>query len=219
MCSTRLIISIIALLSACGREPGKTADKPATADQAQTPAEKSTAPLGQNPSQPALLVETLPTCTDSQEGWIVYLKPAQELEACEGGQWAVIDVKGKDGAKGADGKNGEVGTTGAAGPAAKPLVANIWSDPITSAYWFLGGSGDQTACTGDWRAPTAGEMGDASLHGIYAGLAAIIGSNATYDCAWSTGTGGLITGVNVKPGVTTCGGSHSLPYGVFCIHD
>ncbi len=218
---------VLAIVVSCGREP--VSAKAVPGDNSAVPVPTETKPVTEVPptDRPALLVEALPACSTAEEGWIVYLKPESQLEACEGGQWAVIDLKGKDGAQGQNGKDGAAGQAGAAGaqgPAAKPLAANIWADPVTGTYWFLGGasnSRDSTACTGDWRSPQPGELNIASSHGMYGAFASLIGSNAAFDCGWAAYADGTSSQAGVKPGTSNCWqgqpGGHPLPWATYCI--
>ncbi len=233
-------IAIVTLLTACGTAPKDGENKKSTDDHTSAPLKT---PIGQSEipttSRPAMLVEALPPCDASQEGWIVYLKPAAALEACEAGQWVIVDLRGKEGASGrdgapgadgkvgkdgADGKDGVAGTTGAAGPAGadgKPLAPNLWPDPITGSIWLLattdnGGSG---ICTGSYRLPSNTELRVAAAHGMYGAFSAEIGGNAGFDCGWSFDNGSMY-GAAIKPGVNNCGsysGGHALPWGIYCL--
>ncbi len=182
-----------------------------------------------------MLVETLPACSPAEEGWIVYLVPAAQLQACEAGSWTVVDLRGhdgatgvgKDGADGAPGKAGEPGAPGVAGPAGKdgkPTPKNVWPDPVDGSSWLIGGTGDPvsaTACSNGWSLPTTTEVAVASSHGLYSGVPAELAVDPAYECAWTTDAN--IVGGEAKPGYHRCFTTgyqpHAKPWGIYCLKD
>ncbi len=229
------IALVFALLSGCG-QPASDGGKPAPAAHPVTSAGEPSPPL--TPSgKPAMLVETLPACSPAEEGWIVYLVPAAELQACESGSWTTLLIKGdtgetghsgRDGADGAPGKAGAAGAQGIAGAAGaagtdgKPISANVWADPVSDQLWLIGGTADTapTSCTNGWRLPTPAEIVTASSRGIFGALASSLATDAAYECGWTTDSSG---GGEVKPGYHHCFVSgyqpHPLPWGIYCLKD
>lgn len=60
----------------------------------------------------SMLVENagaLPACTAETEGRLAYVKSDSAFQACSGGVWSVIDIKGEKGDAGKDGQDGKDG--------------------------------------------------------------------------------------------------------------
>lgn len=125
VCTRLSSLLVIATLSACGAEsksnPEATPDSPAdTAAEAPEPSVKlpttvtlpSEAPraVSDAPSAGHALyladASKLPACDAAAEGRLVYLVASKEFQACAGGAWQVVDLRGPQGEAGKDGEDG-----------------------------------------------------------------------------------------------------------------
>jgi hypothetical protein len=124
--SSALILSSVSLLAACGAEtkvaddtPDLASNKPAEGSKDPeasnpTPATVSKAPEAVSPAPQATAPQALyladagkrPVCDEMNEGQLVYLVSAKEMQACQAGQWEVVDLRGAQGEAGRDGKDG-----------------------------------------------------------------------------------------------------------------
>lgn len=107
----------------------------------------------------------LPTCSESDEGWLVY---QEGFLTCSSGDWVAIDIKGKDGTNGIDGKDGAKGADGKDGQTAMAQVIepNTYQDSYTGLTWRLFGINGN--CGAGHRLPTFEEVRDAHSNGMFA---------------------------------------------------
>jgi hypothetical protein len=138
--------------------PDQTADQPATTRQS------------------ALMVDVLPPCTATEEGWLAYVKAEAAFYACALGAWESIDLRGPSGAQ------GEAGVQGPAGAVVTDDGLN-WDDALTGLAWRVGGVG--RGCSPAYRLPTLAEIRAASDHGMYLVLG--VGKPDAYRLAWLSG--------------------------------
>lgn len=193
-----IIVAII--LSSCGSANDGSGDSFQVAGSQVKPS-PSTAPDQTHAMQTAELynLETdLPDCDASNKGALAYLIVREQFQACDGSQWAVVNIRGEKGDPGVDGK---------------PIPTTEWNDPVTGKLWMITGSISTSATFGacgetEWRDPTLQEMKTACAHGLFQRFPGqyawsdhsdVFVSNGCYDTTFQIGT---------HPG--------SMP--TFCIH-
>ncbi len=197
-------------LAACGaNEKEKGAIDTESEDKAEGAEDDDTVEAdGHSLPQFAQLISTiadLPECDETNSGILIYVKDDANFQACENGEWGVIDIKGKDGE---DGKDGE------------PTPSNVWIDPITKRKWLIGGVGDYDpyVCgmtSEGWRLPEVFEIKAAKDHGIYS---KVTSSDSEMTCALTKDAGLSVVTV-VAMTATACPSvlSVSALGGIFCI--
>jgi hypothetical protein len=155
-------------LTACGTDTssGGGATPQTAAPAAAAPA--APAAKDEHHSLAVADVAALPACDASAEGWLVYVKAAASFQACIGGAWQAIEIKGEKGNDGADGKNGTDGKDGAAGEKGEqgakgesgstviPKLGDVFTDPDTGDKWtLLSGMAavNEATCPDGWFKP------------------------------------------------------------------
>lgn len=119
----------------------------------------------------------LPKCTDANKAQLIYLRTEKEFRSCSGLIWEYVSIQGEKGAKGdkgdtgTNGATGSTGATGAAGKDGQTVNGNMWYDPASGKYYFVGGRYSNylawsTVCSGNWRVPTQAEISDAFRRGM-----------------------------------------------------
>jgi hypothetical protein len=106
----------------------------------------------------------LPACDTSKEGQLVYVASAENFRTCTRASWAVVSIKGKDGATGVAGKDGAAGSS----VATTVLDETMWLDPITKKTWLFGGGvvRAQANCPAGYNAPTFAQASEAQANGM-----------------------------------------------------
>ncbi len=176
---------LIALyVTGCGAADDQTAPvaQPAPATAAQSPVSV------EYPTKPAFTslavadASGLPPCDGASEGFLAYVKADKTIQACSGGSWAQIDLRGSkgdpganglDGAQGASGKDGTDGKPGSDGKAGETatvtqetvaLAANEWVELASGLVWTKSPANvsfdlAKLACDSPgWRLPTETEL-------------------------------------------------------------
>jgi len=99
-----LVILASLILASCGSNKSGSDDPGQPAQEQQNQ---------QGPTNFAMAVPTdadLPTCDQPSKYRLVYVTASAQFKSCDGAAWAVIDIKGKDGAAGLPGAAGKDGT-------------------------------------------------------------------------------------------------------------
>lgn len=114
--------------------------------------ESSTIGNGHNNKTMALdSKDELPACEEANNKQLVYVIDEEQFYTCSEGEWAEIDIQGKD---------------------AEQLDDNHFLDKVTGYVWQIGIStswGLANGCSGDWKWPDEGVLKEAVLHGLEAG--------------------------------------------------
>lgn len=180
-----LLTWLIPLLAACGSIDGGSGGSGETNIVAQ--GEETPKDEAKPENQYAMLVQdaaALPACDANMEGRLAYVKADATFQVCASSAWSVIDIKATAGAAGVNGEKGEKGDRGEKGEPGevKYVDGEYWDDLITGLHWRLAGVGPN--CPSGWRVPTFGEIGTASINGIFVVLGS--GKIAAYELAWSS---------------------------------
>lgn len=148
----KLLFLAVLILSSCG-----SSHSDSQGDQATQPSQS------QSMSYMIKDEAALPTCDASRENQLVYISSTGEFKGCSSSVWAVLTVKGKDGAAG---KDGTIGSNGKDAPAL--LDESMWLDPITKRTWLFGGGvvRAQASCPSGYRAPSFAEASEAYANGM-----------------------------------------------------
>lgn len=126
----RLFLNVItvAAITACGNGTTKQAGATAT-----NPSDGVNSDSGTFPSLSAKNAADLPKCTDAINGALAYATEEETFYHCDNGDWAQLNIKGKDGA---DGKDGTDGTN-------NRMIASIHCSGLldgTSLYFYYNAS-------------------------------------------------------------------------------
>lgn len=203
---------ILFLLSACGAEEKPTA----TADQKAEPTKAATAATEPKEAESIYVADpsSLPDCSDSVEGRLVYIESLKEFQACLKSSWQVVDVRGvkgdtgKDGANGKDGKDGidgkdgdqgiagEQGAEGEPGIAGAPGINSIWSDPDTLKQWVVVAKNVQfsgASCPAGFQLPVSTEDLPLKFHNYFFEFEATLPNGAQF---WTSTLGRYVVDLN-----------------------
>lgn len=134
MIPKKILTVVLAVLAAAGCGSGGGSDKPGF--NGKDGAERDTAEKAPEVTASSYLVATegeLPKCESKSKGWLVYVQEASNFRACNGTEWAVVDIKGKDGKDGAAGKDGKDGVAGKDGTDNRMIkstrCSKVWTMP------------------------------------------------------------------------------------------
>lgn len=105
-------------------------------------------------------VKELMPCNAQSSGFLAYVKGTSQFMACDGSNWAQVELKGKDGTSGTNGKDGT------------PVASNIWFDAVSGKTWLipsLSVAFDAGQCNGNgYRIPGGSELVLAIQRGLLA---------------------------------------------------
>lgn len=127
----------------------------------------------QYPSFDFASVAVLPTCDDTMQGALAYVRAEAEFQACDEGKWFTVSIAG---AVGPQGETGAMGATGATGDAGiNGAVGATGATGATGAQGSQGVAG-QTGATGSTGAQgTQGPAGNAIVREVRCSLPITMG--------------------------------------------
>lgn len=153
-----LILTILSLLTACGRDPasGIALNADSKTGEISMRGEKGDA--------------------------------GEQGEIGQSGKDGAKGEKGDTGSVGKDGAKGEKGETGAAGKDGEPTPSSVWKDPLTGKWWVhIEGKFDADSIgslCGSWKLPNTQEFVEAFRHGVVSGRP--MSAPATTERVWVT---------------------------------
>ncbi len=122
--------------------------------------------------------------------------------------------------QGPAGRDGKDGKDGADGESSTDTPLNAWHDPATGFNWLIGSKSrwqDLSRCKGDFGAPTADELLDASYRGLIIFAASIGADSSAWASEQTDAVNASYVSLNGSSVPTVNAGAKTSAHGLFCI--
>lgn len=177
-----LYSTVILALVACGEKSNSTNDATKQMESALAQAQNTeTTTSVENKTLYFNTKSDLSECNDQTKNWLVYVKDEEAFYTCDQGEWAQVEIKGRDGSNGKDGENGTNGKDGKS-TVVSDAFENYWVNPANQDLWLFVGQvvearayGNAGGCPEGFSLPDTAELNEALQGGLLLAAQNVLG--------------------------------------------